>query len=256
MPIAVRLAFLCAALAVFASACLDFAPATTNGGTPTATPAPTIEPPTPTATQPPPTPTSTVTPTPTVTPTVTSTPFGLVTDPRTGLVTVPTFAPPSGQVIPPPSLPAPVVPPPLVSQPPPIGPVAPVAPVSSEWGCDGDERMEFVPPNPSLGQKLFIFVTGSRDRAFGLMIGPGLSGVQGTGVAGGSSGLKKMWELIPEKAGTYTYQFYGGPFPEMLCVTGSFTVGGTGLVGLPAGPPATSTPTPTATPTGTPRPDH
>ncbi len=122
------------------------------------------------------------------------------------------------------------------------------------WGCDGDERMEFLPVSPMVGEKTYIIVTARRNRAFGLIIGPGLTGVPGQSIEGGS-GLKKGWSFSPPSAGTLTYQYYGGPLPEHLCVTGSVTVGGPSPTPTVTGTP-TRTPTNTPTPIGTPRPDH
>lgn len=140
-----------------------------------------------------------------------------------------------------------------------IAPAAPApsgAALSPRWGCDGDERMDFAPISPRVGEKLFIFVTGSRDRAFALMIGPGLSGVQGQAIDGGE-GLKRRWEVTPAKQGVYTYYFYGGPYPEHLCVSGSVEVLPGSIAFTPLQSP-TSTPRPAsaATPLPAPRPDH
>lgn len=134
-------------------------------------------------------------------------------------------------------------------------PPAPAAPDASPvWGCGGDERMEFLPPNPMAGEKAFVFVTGSRNRQFGPIIGPGLSGVQGQDVAGGT-GLRKRWEFTPPRSGEFTYYFYGGPYPEHLCVSSTVAVGGAQPVGAPrVGP--TSTPVRPPFASGSPRPDH
>ena len=122
------------------------------------------------------------------------------------------------------------------------------------WGCDGDERMEFLPVNPMVGEKTYVIVTARRNRAFGLIIGPGLTGVPGQSIEGGS-GLKKGWSFNPPSAGPFTYQYYGGPLPEHLCVTGSVAVGGPSPTPTITGTP-TRTPTNTPTPFGSPRPDH
>ena len=102
---------------------------------------------------------------------------------------------------------------------------------------------------------MFIFVTAARDRQFGLMIGPQLSGVQGGNVPGGG-GLKKGWELTPALPGQYQYQFYGGPYPEHLCVSGVVDVSQATGLGPPATPTATATATRTPAPPPPPRPDH
>jgi len=238
------IAFFLCAIALAGAACLDVkSPAADGSPTPTATATliPTSTPlPEATATA-----TSTVTPTFTASPTITPipfpTPFGagqapLRFDPVTGEVISATG-----------TAPAPV----------PAGPVIAPAPppASPTWGCDGDERMEFVPPAPAVGEKLFIFVTAGRDRQFGLIIGPQLSGVQGSTVPGGG-GLKKGWELTPSAPGLYYYQFYGGPYPEHLCVSALVEViVGSGLAGVPT-PTGTATPRPAPTPLPPPRPDH
>ncbi len=259
-PLAASLSF-----ALLGSACLDLAPPPTEVGTlqlPTAsaTSAPTNTPtPEPTFTA-----TSTVTATATATGTptpsfgfgtpVTSGGGGLGVDQSTGRLVV-TPAPGFGTPVPG-----------IVTVPtnpltggtglPPTGPGANLAPAAStEWGCDGDERMEFVPPGPSVGNKLFIFVTGARDRAFGLIIGPQLSGVQGANVQGGS-GLKKQWEITPAQAGTYQYHFYGGPYPEHLCVSGTVEVSAAVSINAQVTPTSTATVTRTPTPLPPPRPDH
>jgi hypothetical protein len=117
--------------------------------------------------------------------------------------------------------------------------------------------MEFLPTAPAVGDKTFIFVTASRNRAFGLILGQGLSGVQGQDVSGGT-GLKKRWEFTPAKAGVLSFQFYGGPYPEHLCVTSSLTITGAAPAGSTPTPSsgAAATPTRTVTPFGSPRPDH
>jgi hypothetical protein len=256
------------ALVLVGSACLDLAPPPAEVGTlqlptATATSAPTNTPtPEPTFTA-----TSTVTTTATVTPTATpsfgfgspvsSNGGGLGVDQSTGrlVVTPATNAPGSGTPVP-----GIVTVPtnPLTGGPglPASGPGANLAPAAStEWGCDGDERMEFVPPGPHVGDKLFIFVTGARDRAFGLIIGPQLSGVQGANVQGGS-GLKKQWEITPTQPGTYQYHFYGGPYPEHLCVSGTVEVSAAVSINAQVTPTLTATVTRTATPLPPPRPDH
>lgn len=115
--------------------------------------------------------------------------------------------------------------------------------------------MEFVPLGPRVGDKMFIFVTAARDRQFGLMIGPQLSGVQGANVPGGG-GLKKGWELTPVSPGQYHYHFYGGPYPEHLCVSGVVEVSQAAGLAPVVTPTATATPTRTPTPLPPPRPDH
>lgn len=227
-------------LALAGAACLDLEPpasdVTLQIPNATATLIPTSTP-TPPATV---TPTSTVTATFTASPTIT--PMPSPTPPGPGLF-------PFGQTpFPLDPLPLPVPPGPGAPQPVSLGPI-------SNWGCDGDERMEFVPPGPLVGEKMFIFVTAARDRQFGLMIGPQLSGVQGANVPGGG-GLKKGWELTPALPGQYYYQFYGGPYPELLCVSALVEVTvGPGLIGF-ATPTPTATPRPAPTPLPPPRPDH
>lgn len=270
------LAAVAALLGSISIACVELAPPEpeTAAVVLTLSPTPTLSP---TATTAPPTetPTSTVTATPTETPTATATstpvaagtpPFGGLTVNSNGQLVVP--SPVGGTPVP---ILSPIPPAPVPSSPsagggaasPPLtgpttgGPAsAAVTAPSPEWGCDGDERMEFVPPRPRVGDKVFIFVTGGRDRAFGLIIGPQLSGVQGTDVPGGSGGLKKSWSITPSSPGTYVYQFYGGPYPEHLCVTSSVEVAPAASLAPP--PTATGTPTPTRTPTPLPppRPDH
>jgi len=122
------------------------------------------------------------------------------------------------------------------------------------WGCDGDERMEFLPPNPQQGEKTFVFVTGSRNRQFGLIIGAELSGVQGQDVAGGT-GLRKRWEFTATRSGSFTSHYYGGPYPEHLCVSGTVNIGGPQPAGAPRTGP-TSTPVRPPLASGSPRPDH
>lgn len=125
---------------------------------------------------------------------------------------------------------------------------------SPVWGCDGDERIDFVPIVPRAGEKVFVYVTGRRDRAFALLIGPGVSGTAGQPVAGGI-GLKMLWTFTPASGGAYAFSFYGGPFPEHLCVSATLVVGSSGGdVGQPGL--RTATPTNTPTPVGSPRPDH
>lgn len=220
--------------------------------------------PTPTPIQPTPTHTSTVTPTFTATATETPpvpTQPALVVDPRTGQLVVPPFSPPTGQVTPvgtaipgASSLPGGTLPStgalagPLV---PPSGAPAAGPTVSPRWGCDGDERITFVPPEPKLGETIRIFVTAARPREFAVLLGPQTTTVAGQAAPGGA-GLKLQWLVTPTTAGVFTYQFYSGPYPEHLCVTESVQVLG----------PATATPTSTSIPLGTPtplpppRPDH
>ena len=161
---------------------------------------------------------------------------------------VPAFPPPAGSSFPGTG--------PSVSIAAPPAPAPSGAALSPRWGCDGDERMDFAPISPRVGEKHFIFVTGSRDRAFALMIVPGLSGVQGQAIDGGQ-GLKRRWEITPAKQGVYTYYFYGGPYPEHLCVSGSVEVLPGSIAFTPLQSP-TSTPRPAsaATPLPSPRPDH
>ena len=149
-------------------------------------------------------------------------------------------------------------PPPTGETPVPQGSDQPVTPgffpeepdgLSPRWGCDGDERMDFTPLAPRVGERLFVFVTAFRDRAFGLMIGPDLSGVQGQNIQGGR-GLKKRWDIVPGRPGSYNFHFYGGPYPEHLCVSASVEVVSIqAVVG-------TATATGTPAPMSSPRPDH
>ena len=242
------------ALALINVACLDLAQPSTGGpGEPTSTPTATSAP-TQTPTSVPPTQTSTVTPTITPTPTATPSPTptfsSIVIDPRTGQPFVSAFPPPAGSVSAPGTGTA------ASSVAPPAAAGSGVAP-SPRWGCDGDERLDFAPISPRVGEKLFMFVTGSRDRAFALIIGPGLSGVQGQAIDGGT-GLKRRWEVTPARPGVYTYYFYGGPYPEHLCVSGSVEVLPGSITFTPLQSP-TSTPRPVSaapTPLPAPRPDH
>lgn len=251
MTVAARIAMISLAVGLANAACIGLEPAPSGGtpvrGTPTATP--TIGP-SATPTPPPPTstPTSTVTPTGTPTPTPTNTPVIVIGPDGRPVVSPPPFA----------TNPDPFVPPASGGGAAPAAPAAPApAPpdASPVWGCDGDERMEFLPPNPVVGEKTFVFVTGSRNRQFGLIIGPNLSGVQGADVAGGS-GLRKRWEFTPTRPGEFTYHFYGGPYPEHLCVSGVVTVAAPGGAASAPRPAATSTPIRPPLITGSPRPDH
>ena len=252
-------------LVLTGGACLDMSPPASDGTLIIPTVTATLIPTSTSTPEPEPTATSTVTPTPTATftatPSPTSTPPGGVTPPGSTLITDPvtgqTRVVPSGSTAPPTSPQAvgtalaPGLVPSTSAGP---GTLVSAGP-STEWGCDGDERMEFVPPAPRAAEKMFIFVTGARDRAFGLIIGQGLSGVQGASVAGGS-GLKKQWELVLPRQGSFQYHFYGGPYPEHLCVSGTIEVAEAASTAPVVTATATGTPTRTPTPLPPPRPDH
>lgn len=293
MTLATKVSVMALIAGLVNAACLGLEPAPQQVGptTPSSTPTASA---TATATAPPPSPTATSSPTPSATTTPTPAPLGtgVQIDPLTGQPYFPTPGPlgigqnplgpggglgpssggNSGNLVPTVVLPNGTV----VSGPISVvptskagdaggaagggaatGPTATPGPddPSPVWGCNGDERMEFLPPSPAMGEKTFIFVTASKNRSFGLIIGPGLSGVQGQDVSGGL-GLKKRWEFTPPAVGTFTYRYYGGPYPEHLCVTSTVTVG----AAVPPGGPAPFTPTPrppaSPTPLGSPRPDH
>lgn len=257
LPRTVGLAAAVSLLAFMGAACLEFAPPPSGDVTPTPTrePTPTVEP---TATVVPPTPTLTSTVTPTATATRTPTPEipRLTINPITGLPEVAAFPPPTGSPLPASGIPQPAAVPAVpgsVVAPKPASAVDGASNVSPVWGCDGDERIDFVPVEPRPSDKIFIFVTGKRDRAFASLIGPQVSGVVGQTAPGGS-GLKKVWEFTTPNPGTYTFYFYGGPFPEHLCVSASLRVSGS--AGSASAGLITATPTITSTPVGTPRPDH
>lgn len=253
-PASIQGVLLGSLIALFSVACLDVAPPPTGTPLPSATPTETFVP---TATPIQPTATSTSTSTPTMTPsptlTATATPLpNLVIDPRTGLPTVPQFPPPTGQLTPsagigpgsfsglPGALPGGST-----------GSSGSAGGGASEiWGCDGDESIEFVPPIPVVGQKVFIYVTAARDRQFVLLYGPQTTGVADKPISGGK-GLRRVWEVAPTVPGIYTYEFYGGPSPQHRCVTASFEAVTTLARSV-------ATPTPAAEPiaVSTPRPDH
>jgi len=208
---------LLSAFTLLATACLDLAPPPKGQQSPTPTQTPTATTvPTATVVLVSPTASSTVTPTPTASPTATQQP-SITIDPTTGLpvvaprgtVTVGTGV---GQQPTLPGVPSSVQPGNLLP-----GGTIPGVPganvpgaatgasnASPVWGCDGDERIDFVPAVPRVGEKVFIYVTARRDRAFALLIGPGVSGTAGQPVAGGN-GLKMLWPFTPTLGGAYAF---------------------------------------------------
>ncbi|MBI4498363.1 MAG: hypothetical protein HY689_10730 [Chloroflexi bacterium] len=126
----------------------------------------------------------------------------------------------------------------------------PLPPTIISWECNGDERMDFIPPAPAVGDDLYITVTSGGDHGYVQLQGP----LPFDKVLDGWGGPGRFWQWKKraDKVGAYVFEFYSGPRREHRCVTGTVQV-------QPAGSP-TATPTPrilpTPTPSSTPRPDH
>lgn len=137
---------------------------------------------------------------------------------------------------------------PVVATPTPVPPTA--TPTIVVWTCNGDERMDFVPAEPLVGDEVFITVSSAGDHAYVQMHGPAPFETIGKGTGG--PGFYWQWKKKVDKAGSYTFDFYSGPSQQYRCVTGTFRAGTNTL--------PTATPTSrivaTPTPSATPRPDR
>lgn len=129
-------------------------------------------------------------------------------------------------------------------------PVAATTPTVVRWECNGDERMDFVPPTPVVGDEVLITVTSAGEHGYVQLTG--LLPIEKVGQGAGGPGRYWQWKKKIEKAGLYAFEFYSGPRKEYRCVSAEFRA----AAAVP--PTATATPLvlPTPTPSSTPRPDH
>lgn len=247
-----RIAAILLVTAVTSVACLSLEPPPRLGITPTAPATQTFVP---TATTQPttPTPTSTITPTFTVSPTITPLP-PLRLDPTgpggatgTPIIISPGSSPASGFPAAFPGAPGAGIPSGTA------GGGSSGSPLSGEivsWNCNGDEQMDFVPPNPVVGDDIYITVTSKTGHGYLQLQGSLPYGKVGEGLGG--PGFYWQWKKAADKVGKLVFDFYSGPRPEYRCVRNEI------LVSLAVPPTATATPRvlPTPTPSATPRPDH
>lgn len=121
---------------------------------------------------------------------------------------------------------------------------------TGSWECNGDERMDFIPLTPVVGDAIHITITSKAGHGYVHLAEP----LPYDKVAGGTGGpgYYWQWKKSAEKVGNFVFNFYSGPRPEYRCVRGE--------VQETLAVPPTATPIPrilpTPTPSATPRPDH
>ncbi|MCX6021693.1 MAG: hypothetical protein NTZ05_08175, partial [Chloroflexi bacterium] len=127
-------------------------------------------------------------------------------------------------------------------------PVAPpektATPIS--WNCNGDERLEFVPEGPIIGDEVLITVTSAKPLGYTLLVGP--SAIERLGEGRGGPGYYWQWKRRMDKAGSFGFDFFAGPRKDSRCISATLRVGAVGAPPTPTTiPKVVPTPTPTRT---------